>query len=265
MNMEYIWEASYEKREAGIKAMKVLLDEQPTNVLQGAAFYVDNNPYNFEFYILVSYSTSSDAYIERMKEIFTNWGIKYRPDLTNSNLLAQLGNRRFNVVSFVNSIEVETFGRQAFEFPGSDELEKAGYIIEQISKDKKVFISHSSNEKKKIKELIPYLNGENHPVWIDEYSIGVGESLEEQIKNGIIESHIILFWVTKDFLSSQWCLDEIKWALENQKKAVYFVESDIKIKSLPSEIKGYKYESFNKKEKPGDLAKKIVTVIKNIS
>ena len=82
--------------------------------------------------------------------------------------------------------------------------------MQPFGKEKQVFISHSSKDKKDVEMIIPYLNGQDLPVWFDKYSIPVGASITEQVQRGIEESDMVIFWVTDNFLNSNWCQMEMK-------------------------------------------------------
>ena len=75
-------------------------------------------------------------------------------------------------------------------------LEEKGYYMRPFGKERQVFISHSSKDKKDAETIIPYLNGHNLPVWFDKYSISVGDSITENVQMGIEESDMVVFWVT---------------------------------------------------------------------
>ena len=48
--------------------------------------------------------------------------------------------------------------------------------------------------------IIPYLNGQDLPVWFDKYSIPVGASITEQVQRGIEESEYGDFLGDRQFL-----------------------------------------------------------------
>ena len=56
----------------------------------------------------------------------------------------------------------------------NENFKKKGYYMKPFEKEKQVFISHSSKDKKDVEMIIPYLNGQDLPVWFDKYSIPLG-------------------------------------------------------------------------------------------
>lgn len=75
--------------------------------------------------------------------------------------------------------------------------------MKPYGKEKQVFISHSSNDKAEVEKLIPILNGQDLPVWFDKYSIGIGESITEEVQKGIESSAVVIMWITQNFLESK--------------------------------------------------------------
>lgn len=55
MDRDYIWEGEYGRRSHLIPVFQQLLREQDASSLQMLSLFVNNNPYNLEFFIAVSY------------------------------------------------------------------------------------------------------------------------------------------------------------------------------------------------------------------
>ena len=110
---------------------------------------------------------------------------------------------------------------------------------------KQVFISHSSKDKKDVEMIIPYLNGQDLPVWFDKYSIPVGASITEQVQRGIEESDMVIFWVTDNFLNSNWCQMEMKAyisrMIQENIRICIVMDDDIEIKKLPLFLRDIKH------------------------
>lgn len=66
------------------------------------------------------------------------------------------------------------------------------------------FISHDSRDKESIaKPLALKLSGLGIPVWFDEFSLRIGDSLRESIEKGIRETDFCILIVTKNFLTNE--------------------------------------------------------------
>ena len=62
MEKNYIWQGEYGKRSHLKVSFKELLKEQDSSSLEMLAIFVNNNPYNFEFYIAVVYDIRSEEH-----------------------------------------------------------------------------------------------------------------------------------------------------------------------------------------------------------
>lgn len=106
-------------------------------------------------------------------------------------------------------------------------------------------ISHSSMDKKDVEMIIPYLNGQDLPVWFDKYSIPVGTSITEQVQKGIEESDMVIFWVTDNFLKPNWCKMEMKVyigrMIEENIRMFIVMDDEIEIKKLPLFLRDIKH------------------------
>jgi hypothetical protein len=96
-----------------------------------------------------------------------------------------------------------------------------------------------------VEMIIPYLNGQDLPVWFDKYSIPVGASITEQVQRGIEESDMVIFWVTDNFLNSNWCQMEMKAyisrMIQENIRICIVMDDDIEIKKLPLFLRDIKH------------------------
>lgn len=205
----YVWQGEYGKRSHLIPILSRILDEQDATSLTMLALFVNNNPYNLEFYIALNYDRPENIHIQKMKYLFENAGLKFRSDLTVLNLMMEIGNRRFDSYVISDSEQIDTIFARSFYFAEISELESKGYYMKPYGKDRQVFISYSSKDREDVKKIIPYLNGMDLPVWFDENNISIGQSITESVQSGIEQSEMVIFWVTQNFLESKWCHTEM--------------------------------------------------------
>lgn len=245
MERGYIWQAEYGKRTHLIPVIKQLLEEQDASSLEMIAVFVNNNPYNLEFFVAVFYDVPQKDHVEKMIELFENVNLILRTDLTCLLLMQEMGNRRFNSCTFLKPQDVEMQLETMFFWPEINVLEKQGYCMRPFGKEKKAFISHSSKDNKDLERIIPYLNGQNLPVWFDKYSISVGDSITESVQAGIEESDMVIFWVTDNFLASKWCRFEmnayIKRLIEEEIRIIIMLDDEIEVKKLPLFLQDIKH------------------------
>jgi hypothetical protein len=78
------------------------------------------------------------------------------------------------------------------------------YLNAKIALERpKAFISHDSHDKELIaKRIAKGLSSRLYPVWYDEYSLKIGDSLRESIESGIKEANKCILILTPSFLSN---------------------------------------------------------------
>lgn len=245
MEKNYIWQGEYGKRSHLKASFKELLKEQDSSSLEMLAIFVNNNPYNFEFYIAVVYDIPKEEHVEKMIGLFENAGLVLRNDLTFFMFMNSMKDRRFNSCAFLGEQDIDLKFENMFDFVEIEDLKKKGYYMQPFGKEKQVFISHSSKDKKEVEMIIPYLNGQDLPVWFDKYSIPVGASITEQVQRGIEESDMVIFWVTDNFLNSNWCQMEMKAyisrMIQENIRICIVMDDDIEIKKLPLFLRDIKH------------------------
>ncbi|PKU50444.1 toll/interleukin-1 receptor domain-containing protein [Lysinibacillus fusiformis] len=265
MNRDFIWEGDYGNRSHLIPILKEILEKQNANSLQMVNTFINNNPYTLEFYLVLSYDRPEEQHIAEMIAMLQNADLIYRPDITYNELFSEFGNRRFISSTFVNGRDLEIRFLYLFDFVEKKELREKGCKFSgPLGRDMPVFLSHQSKNKEVIEELIPYLNGEGLPIWFDKYNIDYGESIVDEVEKGIKNSGAVVFWITKDFIESDWCKKELKDFLNryNDKDILIIpvISDDIDIEELNS-ISDLKYIK-NTNEELNIIAKNIVPRIK---
>ncbi len=70
------------------------------------------------------------------------------------------------------------------------------------------FLSHSSKDKRIVKEVGVYLNKCFIKVWLDIDELSAGASLSGKIQDGIDKSNFFVVFISNNFLKSSWCVDE---------------------------------------------------------
>lgn len=237
MDRDYIWEGEYGRRSHLIPVFQQLLREQDASSLQMLSLFVNNNPYNLEFFIAVSYDRPKEEHLDRMFRLLEDAGLRQRKDLTALNIMRAMADRRFNSASLLDEDSVPTIMGHLFFFPEIRVLEEKGYRMTPFGREQMVFLSHSSLDKPEIEEIIPLLNGMDLPVWFDKYSIALGDSITDKVQEGIQQSSIVLFWITEHFLDSRWCKFEmrafIKKLIEEDVRVISVLDRGIQISRLP--------------------------------
>ncbi|EML6323901.1 toll/interleukin-1 receptor domain-containing protein [Bacillus cereus] len=269
LDKDYVWECDYGIRKPLIPALKELLSEQDATSLQMVNLLTNSIPYNLEFYIVLSYDNPQEDHIEVMKNLMLGEGLRYRPDITFHELQQEIGNRRFNSQTLVRDCDVERAMKSELLFPfiEKSEMEKLGYIIDKpLGNQMPIFLSHSSKNKSEVEDLIPYINGAGLPVWFDKVNIDYGESIVKAIQKGIKQSAGVIFWITNDFINSNWCDLELtkfanRYASKRDILTIAVVHQDVDIEKIDFLFDDIKYLKRTNEDLE-TIAKEIIPTLK---
>lgn len=98
----------------------------------------------------------------------------------------------------------------------------------------KIFISHSSKDKKFARELRDSFHSENIDTWFDEDDILVGDDFVESMEKGLKESDFIVIVLSPNFSTGPWAKKEYRTALTEQiNKGIIKI---LPIKHIASEV-----------------------------
>lgn len=109
------------------------------------------------------------------------------------------------------------------------------------------FISHSSQDKKFVRQLASDLVSNGIRVWIDEQQIKVGDSIPEKVAQGLAESDFYLIVNSHNSIASPWVQKELNGALvrEIEKREVKVLPIRLDDAPLPASIADKLYADFS--------------------
>lgn len=268
LRRHYIWECDYGEREILIPSLKKILREKDATSLEMVSLFINNNPYCLELYVVISYNKPKEEHIQTMVDELSKLGVRNRLDITFDELFAELGNRRFNKFTLLDETDAEMLLKsELFCFPEKRALKSKGYVIKPLGDKRPVFLSHSSKNKTEIEDLIPYLNASGLPIWYDKINIDYGDSIINEVQNGIKQSGAVIFWITRDFLKSGWCRTEMDSFMSilirnNNIKVISILEENISIDELPLFLQDRKFLTFSRPINLELVAKEILPTLK---
>lgn len=110
----------------------------------------------------------------------------------------------------------------------------------------KIFISHSSKDKKFATWLGTDLKASGHTPWFDEWDICVGESIPEKISNGLSDANFIVVVLSSNSIKSKWVEREwhTKYWSEIEKNQTIVLPLLIEDCDIPELLKTKKYADF---------------------
>lgn len=248
-----------------LRTLKTLLASQNADELAMCALFVNSNPYNLEFFVVLGYEAPSDQQIQAMKELFRSCGSRYRPDITMDELLTESGRKRFNMATAAQPDSVD-IAESLFRFKERSEIATV-ISMRPLGKALPVFLSHSSYDKPFIEDIIPYLTGKGLPVWYDKVSIDYGQTIVTAIQEGISSSGAVIFFVTSHFLKSSWCDKEMEGFLTrfgtgHNILLLTVVDSTVTHEQLPLFLQMKKYIRIPQNASPAELANELIPSIR---
>lgn len=265
---DFIWECDYGERDAVEKRLAKLLNKQDANQLGMCSLFVNNNPYGFEFYVVLGYELPDEHQINEMKMLMSEIGARYRPDITFRELQDQLLSRRFNsaVVSTQEQLAEAIYSNKLFAFPERRVLIEK-YPIAPLGNKLPVFLSHTSANKPFVEDIIPYLTRHGFPVWYDKVNIDYGQSIVSAIQKGIKDSGAVIFFISKKFLASSWCEKEMEGFLTRYGSGskiltLSVVFPDVSRDDLPIFLQSLKYVRISDENDPEEASKELVPTLK---
>ncbi|MGF1716698.1 toll/interleukin-1 receptor domain-containing protein [Photobacterium chitinilyticum] len=259
---DFIWQCDYGDRQPVVEVLEELLDTQNENQLGMCTLFVNNNIYQLEFFIVLGYEVPEQSQIEVMKDKLTSVGARLRTDITFRQMIELMLRKRFDSIEVPNSDEMENCLRTVFQF--HDRKFVASRIpMGPLGSDLPIFLSHSSKDKPFVEELIPYLNRHGLAVWYDKINISYGESIVKAVMNGVDDSGAVIFFITKNFLASKWCEEEMESFLSRVSEGdkilpISVVFPDVEHKDLPRFIRNKKYLRLDKELLPSLVASELI-------
>jgi hypothetical protein len=121
------------------------------------------------------------------------------------------------------------------------------------AKKKVAFLSHSSKDKSFIRQLAADLTSHDIAVWLDEQRIRVGDSIPDQIAQGLAESDFFVIAISESSVASEWVKKELNNALvqEVERRQVRVLPIKLDSAPIPESIRDKKYADFSRSYKSG--------------
>jgi TIR domain len=124
----------------------------------------------------------------------------------------------------------------------------------RTDKTKRVaFLSHSSVDKPFIRQLATDLTAAGISVWLDEQKIRVGDSIPDQIAQGLAESDFFVVALSRQSSASEWVKHELNTALVSAitERRVKVLPAKLDDVEMPLSLGGTLYADFSKSYKDG--------------
>lgn len=116
----------------------------------------------------------------------------------------------------------------------------------KVEVGKKTFVSHSSRDKKFVRQLCTDLSHAGHTQWLDEWKIKAGDSIPQKIDEGIEEADFIIVVLSEHSIISNWAEREwhSKYWDEIESGKIQVLPVLLQDCSIPQLLKMKKYANF---------------------
>lgn len=112
----------------------------------------------------------------------------------------------------------------------------------------KVFISHSSVDKRFVRRLAKAIEADGFLTWLDEKELLPGDPLAKRVSEGVAQARAVLVVVSRAAIASKWLAFELNKAADRMVKGECIVIPIVidEMSSLPAEVEGLLYADFTK-------------------
>tara|TARA_R110000850_G_scaffold177417_1_gene303256 strand:- start:147 stop:941 length:795 start_codon:yes stop_codon:yes gene_type:complete len=241
----YVFECEYGSRVKERAFIKDILRNFDKNYATLVGAIVNNNPYCLEFSIVVNLQDDPVA--------FENWLKGKYPDKFKRHNIFISDITRYNVQTFIDEDMVDMIlvpeGRGfLFLWPEQELLEEQNPQLKCLKKkESKVFLSHSSKDKKAIvNPLNAFLQAEDIATWLDSAEIDYGDNIYLKVNEGIENADLGVFILTDHFFDSKsgWPIKEFStffMEMMDSEKEILLINAGVSPEKMHAMMKPYKY------------------------
>ncbi|BAF73055.1 toll/interleukin-1 receptor domain-containing protein [Sulfurovum sp. NBC37-1] len=202
----------------------------------GFIFCVNNIPYKLEFYFVLEVESNYEKEFKEIKHSLNEYAIKELTFNTTRSLMNQMKNRRFNILTTPctkEGIEMAFHSEKIFLIDERTKLKDRGFEFFNTNLyTDTVFFSYSNKDLIDVfDKTINMLNADAYPVFLDRKSLYVGNQLNSSLDGAIKDAKSIIFFIDKEFKTSEYCLKELELAKKYNKNMLMIVNNDTEIDS----------------------------------
>lgn len=261
----YIFSLDYGNRCEEKLFIKEILKNFDNNTVVGCGIFVNNNPYALELLLYVSIEKELEKFEDFLKQKFSNKKRVFNYFM--EDIVSVFMQRGYSSVGFTDETMVDLVmtdeANKLFLFPSRKMLQKM-WGGSNMKRDLRVFLSHSSKDKKIVDEIFNQFQINEIGAWYDKYQIEPGDSVTEKINQGLDESDIGIICVSNNFLNSPsgWTKNELNYFIQrrmrNPDKPFIVVNFDVPHDELPPLVQDYRYIDFSE----ADAMETLVNTVK---
>lgn len=196
----YIFSLDYGKRSDEKLFIKEILRNFDKDTVVGCGIFVNNNPYALELLLYVSIEKDVARFEEFLMQKYSNKKrvFNYFVD----DIVEAFMQRGYNSITFLDESTVDLAmtdeQNSLFLFPSRQIVQEMWGGV-SMKKDIRVFLSHSSKDKKVVDKIFNQFQINEIGAWYDKYQIEPGDSVTEKINQGLDESDIGIICISNNF------------------------------------------------------------------
>ena len=243
----YLFSLDYGNREVEKEFVRAVLTEFDRFSLTGIGIFVNNNPYNFELYLALSFEKEDRAFDEWLNSTFPHKLRAY--NIYVRELIEAVSRKGYSLVTFCNPNDVDIImtsnKNDLFLHPDKKVIESIwGKPV--IDKKKQVFLSHSSLDKAIVNDYFSELQKSEIKAWYDSEGIIAGDSITSKVSEGLRDSDLGILFVSNNFLSkrSGWTEAETNYFIQQKmkhNKKFIVVNLGVSDDDMPPLLEDYRY------------------------
>ncbi|MBH3439630.1 toll/interleukin-1 receptor domain-containing protein [Pseudomonas luteola] len=225
-----------------------VLDTFDKNTLCGANLFINNDPYNLELLLSLSFEKDGNKFEEWLKENYPSKKREYR--LLFEDIADAMSRRGYSVCGLLDSEMLSLFmpseANGLFIFPDRKVISSI-WGRPAAASSFSVFLSHSSRDKPLVDAVFNELHKHEVRAWYDRYEIEPGDSITDKINEGLASSKLGLLFFSKNFLdpSSGWPKKEANYffqkLMREGKKNFIVLNVDLTIDELPPLLQDFRF------------------------
>ena len=128
-----------------------------------------------------------------------------------------------------------------------------------------VFISYSTYDKAIMQKVAKSLMQKGITTWTNKSDIKVGSEFQKEIQKGIERADTILYLISEDAISSQYCQEEIQYATSLNKRILTMLVRPTSLDDIPAEVLAIQFidlTEHEEEEKYGEGIDKVISQLR---
>ncbi|MDJ0554868.1 MAG: TIR domain-containing protein [Microcoleaceae cyanobacterium MO_207.B10] len=128
------------------------------------------------------------------------------------------------------------------------------YICESIKNANnlmtQVFLSYATPDREIMEKIRSSIMREGLTVWTNETDIGYGKEFQEEIQKGVESADNVVYLISPESLTSEYCQKEIEYAFVNNKRLICLLIKATDLEEIPPRLRAIQFIDITENENP---------------